>query len=83
MTESAKKLSFGMDTKSKFQLQQPSCMEALEMLIGAGLDRVHTTNLLPETEPAGPEAHSTRTPNGSEIFLAIGRGPRCPPVGAK
>ena len=83
MTESAKELSFGMDTKSKFQLQPSSCMETLEMLIGTGLDRVYTTNLLSGTESAGSEAHSTRMPNGSEILLVIGGGPRCPPVGSQ
>ena len=51
--------------------------------VGTGLDRVHMTNLLSGTEPAGSEAHSTRMPNGSEILLVTGGGPRCPPVGAK
>ena len=53
MTESAEELSFGMDAKTKFQLQPSSFMEAIEMLIGTGLDRVHTTNLLSGTEPVG------------------------------
>ena len=72
-----------MDTEIRFQLQPSSSTKALEMLIGTGLDRVHMTNLLSGTEPAGPEAHGTRMLHVLEILLMIGGGLRHPPVGAE
>ena len=35
-----------MDSETEFQLQPSSSGEALELLLGAGLDRVQATNLL-------------------------------------
>ena len=74
MTESAKEL---LDTETKFQLQPSSSTEALEMLIGAGLDRVQVNNLLTGVElRTRPEVHGTRMPPSN-------RKARHPPVRPK
>ena len=41
-----KNLQLPMDSDAEFQLQPSSSMEALELLLGAGLDRVQAANLL-------------------------------------
>ena len=49
MTESAKILQLPMDSETEFQLQSSPSGEVLELLLGAGLDRVKATNLLAES----------------------------------
>ena len=42
-----------MDSEAEFQLQPSSSVEALELLLGAGLDRVQAANLLSGTDSSG------------------------------
>ena len=42
-----------MDSEAKFQIQPSSSEETLELLLGAGLDRVQASNLLAGVESSG------------------------------
>ena len=72
-----------MDTETYFQLQPSSSTEALEMLMRRRSGQSPRDRSFVWDRTSEPEAHGTRTPHGSEILLAIGGGPRCPPVGTK
>ena len=64
-----KNLQLPMDSKAEFQLQPSSSGEALDMLLGAGLNRVQATNLLvgslgqrPTSQDRGPDQRSSTWP---------------------
>ena len=70
-----------MHTETEFQVQPSFSTEALEILMGANLDRVHATNRLSGTEPVGQRSWNKNTT--CIIHPPSDGGPRRPPVGTK
>ena len=69
-----------MDSKAKFQLQPSSSVEALELLLGAGLDRVQGANLLSGADSLGqrPSFQDCGRDQRSSTRLAVEQGSHQP-----
>ena len=68
-TESAKDPTIAMDSEAEFQLQPSSSVEALTLLLGAGLDRVQVANLLFGADSSG-QRPSSRDRGGDQVYSA-------------
>ena len=65
-----------MDSEAEFQLQPSSSVEALELLLGAGLDRVQAANLLSGTDSSdqGPSSQDRDGDQRSSTRSAVEQG---------